>query len=438
MKDWSARHSLLAAFVAGLLLAHHPVALALVPLAAARRPWLALALIGAALGGAFAAHARVAQLDRTALPLGNSISERATLLDVPRETPFGGWQATVGLLGERVALTAARWVPRPEAAIGAQLRVSGGLKPLSPAQAWMRTRNVHAALSARAVRVTDERRGGPAGFVDGIRARAERALEAGAPARVSGLLRGMVLGEGEALDQGMQSDFRAASLSHLVAASGQNVALLAALAVALGMGVGLGRRGRITLALALVALYVPLAGAGPSIQRAGIMGGTALVAALAGRPGSRAYALLLAAAVTLLVNPRSAGDPGWQMSFAAVVAIAFGAGRVSAWLRGHGAAARRRGGDGDDRCGHAGNSAADRTALRPRLARRAAGQRARGAGGRTRDVARCGRCSRRAAEQRACGAARGASQRCRRPTWRGWVTRPPARRARPRSFRSAS
>jgi competence protein ComEC len=63
------------------------------------------------------------------------------------------------------------------------------------------------------------------------------------------------------------------------------------------------------------------------------MGGAGLVAALAGRPASRAYALLLAAAVTLLVNPRAAADPGWQLSFAAVVGIALGAGRVAGALR---------------------------------------------------------------------------------------------------------
>jgi len=66
---------------------------------------------------------------------------------------------------------------------------------------------------------------------------------------------------------------------------------------------------------------VPLAGAGPSIQRAGVMGACGLLAALAGRPASRVYALLLAAAVTVAVNPRAAGDPGWQLSFAAVIAI---------------------------------------------------------------------------------------------------------------------
>ncbi|HEV2815139.1 MAG TPA: ComEC/Rec2 family competence protein, partial [Solirubrobacteraceae bacterium] len=42
---------------------------------------------------------------------------------------------------------------------------------------------------------------------------------------------------------------------------------------------------------------------------------------LAGRPSSRWYALLLAAAATLVANPRAAEDPGWQLSFAAVVAI---------------------------------------------------------------------------------------------------------------------
>src|SRR5215213_8524251 len=46
----------------------------------------------------------------------------------------------------------------------------------------------------------------------------------------------------------------------LLAASGTNVALLAALAVALATAAGLGLTGRMVLALAAVAAYVPLAG----------------------------------------------------------------------------------------------------------------------------------------------------------------------------------
>jgi len=51
------------------------------------------------------------------------------------------------------------------------------------------------------------------------------------------------------------------------------------------------------------------------------MGIAGLVAALAGRPSSRWYALLLAAALTLAWNPRAAADAGWQLSFAAVLAM---------------------------------------------------------------------------------------------------------------------
>ena len=103
--------------------------------------------------------------------------------------------------------------------------------------------------------------------------------------------------------------------------SGQNVVLLAMLVLGAGMALGLPLRARLGAALVLVALYVPLAGGGPSIQRAGVMGAAGLVAALAGRPASRWYALGLAAVVTLAVNPHASGEPGWQLSFAAVVGL---------------------------------------------------------------------------------------------------------------------
>ena len=69
-----------------------------------------------------------------------------------------------------------------------------------------------------------------------------------------------------------------------------------------------------------------MAGGGPSIQRAGVMGAAAIVATLAGRPSDRAYPPLLAAAATLLINPRFGSDVGWQLSFAAVLGIMLWAG----------------------------------------------------------------------------------------------------------------
>src|SRR5215217_1108365 len=118
----------------------------------------------------------------------------------------------------------------------------------------------------------------------------------------------------------------------LLAVSGQNVMLLAALVLAAGAITGLGLRARLLIALGLIAFYVPLTGAGPSIQRAGVMGAAGLVAALAGRPAHRWYALGLAAAVTLALNPRASGEPGWQLSFAAVVSLLALAPALREWL----------------------------------------------------------------------------------------------------------
>jgi competence protein ComEC len=327
------RHVLLGALAAGLLAGPRwpPAvpALALAALALAPQPAVALGSVAMLLGGAAVADARLAALDRSALAplLQREIEIRATVLDHPRMRPFSTRVAPVRLLsrpgrGERVLLRAAarvRWPPTT--APGAEIVVSGRLAPLGAHDAHERRRNAHAVLRATAIRATGRRRGGILGGLDAVRARTERAITAGVPSPQGALARGMVLGQDGALTDAVREDFRATGLSHLVAASGANVLLLATLVLALAAVAGLGLTARLALALAVVAAYVPLAGAGPSIQRAGVMGAAALVAALAGRPASRWYALLLAAALTLAWNPRAAEDVGWQLSFAALLAM---------------------------------------------------------------------------------------------------------------------
>jgi len=156
---------------------------------------------------------------------------------------------------------------------------------------------------------------------DEIRGRAEVALGKGMPMREAALARGFVLGEDEAVDSTTTEDFRRSGLSHLLAVSGQNVALLALLAMPLLAALGMPLRTRLVWILGLIAVYVPLAGAGPSIQRAGIMGALSVLATLAGRRASRLYALAVAAAVLLVLEPGIAADVGWQLSFAAVLGI---------------------------------------------------------------------------------------------------------------------
>ncbi len=288
--------------------------------AMARGARVAGALLAAALAlaGGLAGGARAAALERSALGalVGHAVVEHVVIHDAPRSDAHGGWSARVELRGEPVLLLGRD--RRPGAGVGDGLHVRGVLHPPGP---WASRLRMHAELRATSVAASKRRRGGPAGLLDGVRRRAEEALDQRLPAAQAGLLRGMVLGDDSALPVEVREDFHASGLGHLVAASGMNVMLLATLAVAVATAAGLERVGRLLVALALIALYVPLAGAGPSIQRAGIMGGALLAAALAGRPGSRWYALGLAAVGTLFLEPRAVTALGWQLSFAAVLGI---------------------------------------------------------------------------------------------------------------------
>jgi competence protein ComEC len=294
-----------------------------------------LAVAAALVAGAVVADARLAALDHSALGgrLGHAASVRVWLLEPARPRPFGGRTAVARLGGERVLVRTTERVAWPAARVGQELAVDGVLEALRPADAWLRPRNVHAVLDADRLTPTGRTRGGVAGTLDRVRERAQDALRRGLPPPQAALLRGMVLGQDEALSDRTRDEFQAAGLTHLVAASGQNVMLLCALVFALSAVLGVGLRPRLLLALGAIALYVPLAGGGPSIQRAGVMGAAGVAATLAGRPASRAYGLLLAAAVTLALNPRAVDDPGWQLSFAAVAAIMVLAAPIGAALR---------------------------------------------------------------------------------------------------------
>lgn len=325
------RHLALAALVAGLALGPLGPGLALaggVLLGATtgRTAWLLLAT-ALALAGGLCARERLAALDHTELrsSLGSSLAARAVLLEQPRPGRFDA--TALALLeggkarGERIVLHIPSRVHWPRAPTGAVMSVAGRLASLGPHDDYQRRRGAHARFAVSLARWSGSRRGGAIGSIDSIRTRAEAALERGLPPPQAALARGMVLGQDERLTESTRQDFRTSGLSHVLAASGQNVVLLAALAVPLLGFLGLGLRGRLVALLALIGLYVPLAGAGPPIQRAGIMGAAGVAAALAGRPASRWYAVGLAAAGTLVVNPRATGDAGWQLSFAAVVAI---------------------------------------------------------------------------------------------------------------------
>ena len=335
-------HLGLAAFIAGLIACALPLeAICLLAgalataLAAGRMPIAALALAAALVAGGAVGAARKAAIDAPASKLedGTFIEATASLVERPRPSKFGSSAPidvrTGPLSGLRLQARASGDLKWPAAlSPGAELLVTGSARtPRVRAgadfdyPAYLRRRGVAGELALEGVRATGRERGGAMGAVDAMRRRAESALGAGVSEPSAALIRGMVLGQDEAIATTVRDDFRRSGLAHILAVSGQNVMLLGALALPVLASIGLGGRARLVAVIGLIFLYVPLAGAGPSLQRAGIMGAAGLLAVLLARPASRWYALLLAAALTLTLNPRVHGDPGWQLSFAAVIGI---------------------------------------------------------------------------------------------------------------------
>src|SRR5207247_3939937 len=146
------------------------------------------------------------------------------------------------------------------------------------------------------------------------------------------VLEGIVLGDDAALSDGLRRDFRASGLYHILAVSGQNVVLVAAGALLAAWLLGVSRVVGELGALAAIAGYVVAVGAQPSVIRAGIAGALASLAWLSGRVRDAWQALLLGAVALLAWNPYVVFDAGFQLSFAAVVAIFTVAPRLSARL----------------------------------------------------------------------------------------------------------
>jgi competence protein ComEC len=292
---------------------------------------LSVLAVAAVLVGAVVGDARLQALDA---PVGRvrqaSVDDLPVhLLSMPRPNPFGASaesEVVSGRLrGTRLLMRIAQWSRLPPSIeVGEELLADGKVRPLrgdSAFTAQLRRAGVAGELLLGRARPTGRRRGGIAGVLDAMRRKAQEAVAAGLPPPEAALARGMVLGQDEAIDETTRQDWRDSGLSHLLAVSGQNVMLLVALAMPLLALVRIGPLARGLALLGLIALYVPLAGAGPSLQRAGVMGAAGIAAMTLSRPASRWYALLLAACATLALNPRVSADPGWQLSFAAVAGI---------------------------------------------------------------------------------------------------------------------
>jgi competence protein ComEC len=223
----------------------------------------------------------------------------------------------------------------PNAVRGDIVRVTGWLQPVEDGgfAEFLLRRGISADLE-----VDEVTRLGPAPFApvrwaQAFRALAGRSIESSFPPREAGLLMGLALGDDSRLDPVLERDFRATGLSHLLVVSGENVAMVLAPIVALGAALRWSRWPRFALGLGTVAFFVVLTGAEPSVMRAGVMAGLALIGVLLGRSRSTGSILAGAVVVLLVIDPALVWSVGFQLSVAATASMVALATPISQRLR---------------------------------------------------------------------------------------------------------
>jgi competence protein ComEC len=199
---------------------------------------------------------------------------------------------------------------------------------------WLRRQGVHVVVKVDEWHLVGHRQG-LGGLGDGLRAWLHRSSAPGLAGDRRAVLEGIVLGDDAGLTDELKTSFRRAGLYHLLAVSGQNVVLIAVGALGLAWLLGLPRWSGHLAAVGSILAYVLAVGPQPSVIRAAVSGVAVSAAWLVAREPDPWHALLLAAVVLLAWNPYALFDAGFELSFAAVVAIFVALGPVLQVLEGY-------------------------------------------------------------------------------------------------------
>jgi competence protein ComEC len=314
---------------------------------------IGVALLGVGLGATRGA--------ATALPTGpdsviahigpTSWQMLGTVVDDPR--PHGERQqaildevllATEGGKPQLVRGRVLVWLPRAASAqAGDRLALVGRLEAPRDFNgfaygAYLARQGIGAVASAYAADVVSHHRAAMAEGLGGLRGWLLAGLNALVPEPEAALAAGVLLGVRSSIAPEVNDAFARAGLTHVVAISGWNIAIVAALAAAMTRPLTRFRGGRpaaVLLAGSAVGGYVLLTGASPSVVRAALMAGGLVMARLGGSRAHAISALLLAVLVMLLAAPPVLWDVGFQLSALATAGLVWFAapieGRLGRW-----------------------------------------------------------------------------------------------------------
>lgn len=136
----------------------------------------------------------------------------------------------------------------------------------------------------------------------------------------AGLIKGLVLADRSEINFETKTEFVNSGVIHVLAVSGLHVGYVLIIVVFIFGRFGIYTRASLTI-LALI-FFMLLTGASPSVNRATIMSIIIIIAYLTNRNTNLVNSVSLAAIIILLINPMELFNPGFQLSFSAVLSIA--------------------------------------------------------------------------------------------------------------------
>jgi competence protein ComEC len=151
------------------------------------------------------------------------------------------------------------------------------------------------------------------------------------PEPEASLLAGILLGDDNGLSATLQQAYKNTGTAHIIAISGFNIAIIAGVFIFLFSRMFGPRKGAIAAVVGII-LYTVLVGATPSVLRAAIMGGLAILARQLGRRQNGLNTLAVTAAVMAVINPNTLWDVGFQLSIAATLGLVLYAQPLQDWF----------------------------------------------------------------------------------------------------------
>lgn len=142
------------------------------------------------------------------------------------------------------------------------------------------------------------------------------------PADEGALAAGILLGGTSGFTSEANLRFRRVGISHIIAASGYNVMVVAGWVTLLGLRL-FGRRLAIPFVIISIILYMLLAGMGPPVIRAGIMAILTIIGLIVGRKGDAKWLLIITSLGMLIYKPEWVTSVSFQLSVGAMAAVIF-------------------------------------------------------------------------------------------------------------------